>query len=78
MTQATIPLTEITRSAIHVLCRELGVVNTARFLNQFNLGYGNYTLERDELFATVTVDDIVDEIYRLKQQEGMGKGDKNT
>ncbi|MBC8160339.1 MAG: hypothetical protein H7Z42_03895 [Roseiflexaceae bacterium] len=59
------PLTEITRSAIHVLCRELGVVNTARFLNQFNLGFGNYTVERDELFADMTVDDIVAEIHRM-------------
>jgi hypothetical protein len=63
------PLTDITRSAIHVLCRELGVVNTARFLNQFNLGYGNYTLERDAFFVNLTVDDIVDEIYRTRQQD---------
>ena len=69
MTTTVMPLTEITRSAIHVLCRELGVVNTARFLNQFHLGYGNYTLERDELFTNVTVDEIVDEIYRTQKQE---------
>lgn len=69
MTTATMPLTEITRAAIHVLCRELGVVNTARFLNQFNLGYGNYTLERDELFANLTVDAIIDDIYRTQQQD---------
>ena len=69
MTTATMALTEITRSAIHVLCRELGVVNTARFLNQFNLGYGNYTLERDELFTNLTVDEIVDEIYHTRQQD---------
>jgi hypothetical protein len=60
------PLTDITHAAIHLLCRELGVVNTARFLNQFTLGYGNYVLERDALFAHLTVDAIVDEIYRLR------------
>jgi hypothetical protein len=69
MTTTIMPLTEITRSAIHVLCRELGVVNTARFLNQFNLGYGDYTTERDEFFSNLTVDSIVDEIYRSRTQE---------
>jgi hypothetical protein len=68
---ATTPmlLTDITRAAIHVLCRELGDVNTARFLNQFHLGYGNYTLERDELFENLTVDEIADEIYRTQQRD---------
>lgn len=69
MTTTTMPLTEITRSAIHVLCRELGVVNTARFLNQFNLGYGDYTRERDELLANMTVDEIVADIYRTRRQD---------
>jgi hypothetical protein len=69
MTTPVLPLTEITRSAIHVLCREIGVVNTVRFLNQFNLGYGNYTLERDDLFADLTVDDIAAEIYRTQKPE---------
>ena len=41
-----IPLADLTQSAIHILCREMGVVNTTRFLNQFSLGQGNYTEER--------------------------------
>jgi hypothetical protein len=56
MTEAK-PLAEITQSAIHLLCREMGVVNTARFLNQFSVGYGNYTEERDQLFGHLTVED---------------------
>lgn len=55
-------LSEIVHSAIHMLCQEMGVVNTARFINQFTTGYGNYTKERDELFAELTVDTIVTEI----------------
>ncbi len=30
MTVATMPLTELTTSTIRLLCREIGVVNTAR------------------------------------------------
>jgi hypothetical protein len=64
MTTAT-PLTELNVTAIRLLCQELGVVNTARFLSQFTAGYGNYTQERDEIFGHLTVDEIVDAI---KQQ----------
>lgn len=64
MTVATMPLAELTSSTIKLLCREIGVVNTARFLNQFTLGYGNYTTEREQLIGRLTVDEIVDEIKR--------------
>jgi len=66
MTVTAMPLSEITRSAIHLLCQEMGVVNTARFINQFTTGYGNYTEERDELFGDLTVDAIVKEIKRRR------------
>lgn len=38
---------------IRVLC-EIGLVDTMRFVNQFTMGYGDYTAERDELFGDVT------------------------
>lgn len=60
------PLTELTRTAIHLLCEEVGIVNTARFLNQFTLGYGDYTNERDTLVGNPTVDTIMAEIYQRR------------
>ena len=66
MIVTAMPLTEITRSAIHLLCQEMGVVNTARFINQFTTGYGNYTEECDALFADITVDAIITEIKRKR------------
>ena len=44
------PLSEITQQAIELLSKELGIVETVRFLNQFTTGYGNYTEEREALF----------------------------
>jgi transposase-like protein len=41
-----------------VLYREIGIVNTVRFINQFTTGYGDYTQERQELFAGMTLEDI--------------------
>ena len=53
------PLSEITRNAIDLLCKEMGIVDTLRFLNQFTTGYGNYTDERETLFKDMTLDDIL-------------------
>lgn len=66
MTATSMSLNEITWSAITILSQELGVVNTARFINQFTPGYGNYTEERDTLFADMTVDEIVAEIKQRR------------
>lgn len=60
------PLADITRTALKVLYREIGVVNTLRFINQFTTGQGNYTQEREQLFADVTLDDIVADIKRKR------------
>lgn len=58
------PLIEITREAMRLLYKELGPVNAIRFLNQFSLGKGDYTKEREHMFAGMTVDDIIGEIKK--------------
>jgi hypothetical protein len=71
MTVETKPLAYITQEAIGVLCREIGIVNTIRFINQFTVGYGNYTEEREALFGEMSMDEIVAEIKRSQgQSEG--------
>jgi hypothetical protein len=66
------PLAEITQTAIHLLCQQMGVVNTIRFLNQFTTGYGNYTGERDALLGHLTVAEVADEIRRSKVGSNAG------
>jgi len=68
MTVQVKPLAEVTQEAIRVLIQELGPANTVRFVNQFTVGYGNYTEERQQLFAGMTLDDIVSEIKRGKER----------
>ena len=53
------PLSEITRYAIDLLSKEMGIVDTVRFLNQFTTGYGDYTKEREALFKDLTLDEIL-------------------
>jgi len=64
----TLPLAEITREALQVLYREIGVVNTIRFVNQFTTGYGDYTEERKILLADMTLDDLLTEMSKTKQK----------
>jgi hypothetical protein len=58
MTVEIKPLVEVTHRAITLLSREIGVVDTIRFLNQFATGTGNYTEEREAFLEGVTLDDI--------------------
>jgi hypothetical protein len=65
----TKPLSEITQQAIELLCKEIGIVNTLRFLNQFTTGYGDYTQEREALFKDLTLDEILSAMKKAPGQE---------
>lgn len=62
------PLAEISQRAKSVLIQELGVIDAMRFLNQFQVGSGDFTVERIQLFHDEKVTDIVASIKarRLK------------
>jgi hypothetical protein len=64
----TKPLSEVTQQALAVLIKEIGVVNTVRFLNQFTMGYGDYTAERDTLFADLTLDALLAAVKQRPSQ----------
>lgn len=64
----TKPLSEVTQQALAVLMKEIGVVNTVRFLNQFTMGYGDYTAERDTLFADLTLDALLAAVKQRPSQ----------
>ena len=63
----TRPLIEINQQAIHLLYKELGVIDAVRFLKQFTQGYGNYTQEREGMFANKSLEDIVIEIEKRRK-----------
>lgn len=69
------PLIEINQQAIRLLYNELGVVDAVRFLKQFTQGYGNYTQEREIIFANKDLDELVGEIEKRRKtgQDEQGK-----
>jgi hypothetical protein len=56
------PIADIDRRAREILTRDLGIVDTLRFLGQFRSGSGDYTAERGEWLNDLTLEDIVSEI----------------
>ena len=51
--------------------KELGVAKTARFLQQFTTGSGNYTEERMELFKDWTLEDVLEETRRRRENRNV-------
>jgi len=68
MSVAARPLAETTQKAIAVLSRELGIVDTVRFLTQFSTGFGDYTIDRDTLFRGLTMDEILSEMRGARRR----------
>ena len=68
MMTTTKPLTEITQDALRMLYRDLGIVNTIRFLSQFTTGFGNYTEERRQLIEHETLEDVLADVYAYQAQ----------
>ena len=61
-------LSAVREEGFRVLTRELGVADTVIFLRQFESGSGNYTEERENDLAGITIDDIVASIKKRKRQ----------
>ncbi|WP_263809518.1 hypothetical protein [Salinibacter sp.] len=61
------PLDDLNDEALELLMAELGVARTARFLQQFTTGSGNYTEERKELFKDWTLEDVLEETRRRRE-----------
>ena len=56
------PIARITERATDALLKEIGVVDTIRFLSQFRIGSGDYTVQREKLFSGLSVTEISKQI----------------
>lgn len=71
MSTSTMTLNEIRQKGLEVLSRELGPVGMIRFMQQFETGAGDYSLERHEWLQDQTVEGIYQRIKerRLESDE---------
>jgi hypothetical protein len=66
MIQRMQSLSEMSERAVRLLVREMGAVDTLRFLNQFRVGTGDYTQDRDALFAGRSTAELAEEIKQWR------------
>ena len=69
MSTHILSLSELNQHVTDALIREVGVVDTIRFLNQFRTGHGDYTTEREGLFQGMTVKDIINGMKARRSRE---------
>jgi hypothetical protein len=62
MNTETRPISEISRRATHILFKEMHIVETIRFLNQFSVGQGDYTKNREKWLGDISLDDAISQI----------------
>ncbi|CAN2042287.1 conserved hypothetical protein [Candidatus Magnetomoraceae bacterium gMMP-15] len=58
-------LFQIRQIGLEVLSRELGPVGMIRFLQQYEIGSGDYSMERHQWLDKLTIDDITKKANRL-------------
>ncbi len=58
-------LNQMTQDAIAILMK-IGIANTLRFLNQFSIGYGNDTKEREARFKDLS---LVELLQQMREQQ---------
>lgn len=63
--------TQIREKGFNALVKALGPVDMARFLQQFELGSGDYTQDRKEWLRDITVDSAVAEIKSRQEKRSL-------
>lgn len=63
---------QIRSAGIEVLFRELGPVRAIRFLQMFDNGKGDYSVERHEWVDKVTMEEALEDIRRLQANHESG------
>ena len=60
---------QIRRQGLEALVAALGPVGTVRFLHQFDNGSGDYTQEREQWLAALSLEDIWADIEQRRQAQ---------
>lgn len=64
-------LNEIREKGTEVLVRELGPIGYVRFMQQFIVGRGDYTLERRRLADSLTLEELLKLLAQARVGDGM-------
>ncbi|MGA8809423.1 MAG: hypothetical protein WB973_16255 [Thermoanaerobaculia bacterium] len=66
---SSMSLYQIRMEGWKALTEALGAAGAMRFMMQYDPGYGDYTQERREIFADLTIEALLDDIDRPARSE---------
>jgi hypothetical protein len=69
MSTQNLTLEELRRAGIEALTREVGAAGMARFLQQFETGWGDYSVERHQWLDQGNVQTLAEQIRRRRSNE---------
>ncbi len=67
MNRHAMTLEQVRQVGITALSQQLGIVGMIRFLQQSEIGWGNYTQEREKWLGNPNLNDLFDAIKRSEQ-----------
>ena len=67
MSTETLTLEALRRAGLEALARELGLVGMARFLQQFEIGWGDYSVERHQWLDQGDVQTLAQDIRQRRR-----------
>jgi len=73
MNTKVMTMSEIRRTGIQLLTQNLGAVGMVRFLQQSDLGWGDYTKERSQWLGNPSLDEIAAEIKVMRKKWSQSK-----
>ncbi len=62
-------LYQIRQRGVEILNRELGPVATIRFLQQYEVGIGDYSIERHQWLDKMNIDDIAEAARKRRKNK---------
>ena len=60
---------DVTRRGFQVLCDHLGMAGALRFMLQYEMGAGDYTLERQKFLEKFSVEDLIERARQNRSSE---------
>lgn len=69
MSTQTLTLEALRRAGLEALTRELGPVGMARFLQQFETGWGDYSVERHQWLDQEDVQTLTQRLHQRRLNE---------
>ncbi len=73
MTPSSMSLYKIRMEGWKALTDRLGPAGAMRFMMQYDPGHGDYSKERHDLFATLTIEELLQSVERTEPQTPQSK-----